>query len=186
MSFCAMAEDIVYNANVSLVHRARNSHWLKIRRLMRLAQSRLCRVCAARARTFTEGFLAFLVRDRPAADDRCQEIIGDGLRFALLQRRARGQGRRLRAQIRLRQAVAALIGVGELVIMGHWRCRPAAHDHLDQLLPVHPALAQVRGAAIGLRLPCPVGGPAVAERALRLVEIKPAAIAAHALPAATP
>ena len=55
-------------------------------------QSRLCGVCVARARTFAEGFLAFLARDRPATNDRCQEIIGDGLRLALLQRRARGQG----------------------------------------------------------------------------------------------
>src|SRR5260370_668811 len=66
-------------------------------------------------------------------------------------------------------------------IYGCWlsarKSRPysAAPPH-ERLIGVHRVVVRVGGCAVGLRLACPVSGPAVTIGALRLVEIKPAPI----------
>src|SRR5882757_5059137 len=133
-------------------------------------------ILAAGAGVLAEYLLAFLARYRPVSDDLGKQIVGDDLGLAFAQRCAWGKGGSLRTELRRGHAVAAVVGIGLLVEVRHRCSRPAAHDHLDQLVAVEEAVAQVGGAAIRLRLAGAVGSPAVAERALRLVLIESARI----------
>src|ERR1700716_2778197 len=91
----------------------------------------LCGILAAGARALPKYLLAFLARDLSASDHLGEEVVGDGFRFARAQRRARGERRHLRADLRLGHAVAAVVGVGLLIEPRHRRSRPATHDNFD-------------------------------------------------------
>src|SRR5262245_51085886 len=146
------------------------------RKLSGSSASHLIGILAAAARALAERLLAFLARDRTAPDDPCQEIIGNRFGFALLQCRARRQRRHQRTDVFLRHVVATLVGIGHLIIARHGRSRPAAHDYFDQLIAVQLRLPQIGGATVRLRLTRAIRSPAMAERALRLVEIEAAAV----------
>src|SRR5207237_155670 len=117
----------------------------------------------------------FRARHRTVADDPGEEIIGDRFDLALLQRAAWRHRRHLAAELRFGHAIAAPVAVRELVVGGHRLARSSAHDHLDELGTIEMALPQV-GAGGGLRFASAIAGPAVTERALRLVLIQAAPI----------
>src|SRR5215218_8619121 len=111
----------------------------------------LRRVLAAGAGTLSEHLLAIFPCYCASTDYFGQKIIRDGFNLTLLQGGGWRRRRPLCAEFGFGHAIATLVRVCELIIVGHWCSGPAARDHFDQLISIHGTLAQVRGAAIGLR-----------------------------------
>src|SRR6516162_4843212 len=88
---------------------------------------------------------------------------------------APGQRRRMRivrrsaAQILALEAIAVGVLIGVFVEVRHFGSRPAAGDHLDQLLAVKARLAQIGRPAGRAWIATPVAIDAVAKLAVRLV-----------------
>src|SRR5712691_3650910 len=90
---------------------------------------------------------AFLIGGYAAADRLGEQVLDHGVDFARLQRLT--DRRHVFAQVLAAHAVAALVGIGELVVIGHPGHGPAALDHLGELFGREEGLAQrQRNAAV--------------------------------------
>src|SRR4051812_6496030 len=109
---------------------------------------------------------AVLVGRGTVADHAGEQKFHHRVDLALLQRLRRHR-RHVLAEIGFRVVVAALVGVGELVVIGHAGGRPAAADHLGDLLLRELRLAKrQRVAAVAL---IAAAVPLMTVLALRLV-----------------
>ena len=107
--------------------------------------------------------------------ERLDDVVGDGLDFAPGQWRRMRVVRRVVAEVLALEAIAVRVLIGIFVEVRHFGARPAAGDHLDQLVAVENGFMQVGGTSGRAWVAAPVAVGAVAELAVRLVVEQPVA-----------